>query len=623
MPVDLTAALEQHRRGELDRAARAYEAALAEDPDHPAALHLLGLVALQKGDPARAVALIGRAIAVRPAEAGFLASLAESYRALGRSDRAVECGRAAVRLRPDSPEIHGQLAAALADAGDLDGAIGHYREALRLRPEFVAAHNNLGDALLSRGDRAAALAHFREAVRLDPASAEARSNLGRLLVDQGQLEEGLAQCREVVRLRPDSAAARVNLGKALTVLGRLDEAEASYREAVRLRPDLAAGHAGLAGVLEQLGDFEGLVASLREAVRLNPRHAGALARLATRLKGALPEPDRDVIEALLADHGLPPEDRWPLLFGLAHVLDARGEFDRAAALTAQANALQLADFRKRGRGYDPAAHRAFVDQLVEAFNPAFFDRVRGFGHESERPVFVVGLPRTGTSLVEQVLASHPQVFGAGELRLALETFNALPWATGRDVSLQDCLDHLDRDAVRRLAHRHLDALAALNRTADRVVDKMPENTLYLGLLADLFPRASFIHCRRDVRDVALSCWMTHFGHVRWSCDPDHIASRIAESRRLTGHWRRVLPVPVYEFDYEAMVADPERVSRELVAHCGLDWDPSCLDFHATRRPVRTASVAQVRRPVYASSVGRWKNYEQPLAALFAKLEDDL
>jgi hypothetical protein len=152
------------------------------------------------------------------------------------------------------------------------------------------------------------------------------------------------------------------------------------------------------------------------------------------------------------------------------------------------------------------------------------------------------------------------------------------------------------------------------------VDKMPENSLYLGLIAALFPGAKLIHCRRDPRDVALSCWMTDFAEVRWACDLEHIATRIEQHQRIMEHWQRVLPTPIFEVDYEALVADPDRIARALVAWCGLEWDPACLEFHSARRPVRTASVAQVRQPVYRTSVGRWKNYERTLAPLLARLE---
>jgi hypothetical protein len=187
----------------------------------------------------------------------------------------------------------------------------------------------------------------------------------------------------------------------------------------------------------------------------------------------------------------------------------------------------------------------------------------------------------------------------------------------------DCLNSLDAPAIARLGSRHLDALNALNAVALRVVDKMPENTLYLGFIALLFPHAKIIYCERSLRDVALSCWMTELAHVRWACDPHHIATRIKETRRVMDHWYRVLPVPIFRVDYQEMVMDIERVSRQLVAWCGLDWSPYCLDFHKTRRPVSTASVVQVRQPIYASSVGRWKNYEHLLAPLFTLLEESV
>jgi tetratricopeptide (TPR) repeat protein len=619
MPDDLSEALEHHRRGRLDQAARGYEAALASEPDRADALHLLGLVFLQQGNPTRAGALIGRAVALKPGEAAYHASLAEVYWALGRLDRAVASGQAALKLAPENAELLSSLASTLLAQGELDAAITYLEDAVRLAPDFAIARNNLGNALRIKGDQAAALAQFRAAVALDPALAEAQSNLGRMLLDHGEPRQALIHCQEAVRLRPDNPAACNNLATVFEVLGRPDEAKRYLLKAIRLKPDMASAHASLAGVLEQLGDVDHAIASLREALRIDPRHPGALARLASFMKGKLAEPDTAAIEGLLADAALPSDRRWPLLFGLAQVLDARGDFKRAASLSLEANALQASDFRKRGLGYNPNAHDEFVDQLIAAFTPELFARLGGLGSNSECPVFIVGLPRSGTSLTEQVLASHPRVFGAGETRLVRETWDTLPAATGRHDAPLNCLEHLEGPAVRFLCNHHLAALAALDGAAARVVDKMPDNSLYLGLISILFPRAKLIHCRRDVRDVALSCWFTGLGQIRWVCEPDHIAARIKAARRLMNHWNQALPIPVFEVDYQAMVTNFERTARELVAWCGLEWDPACLDFHKTKRQVRTASASQVRQPVYDSSIGRWKNYEHLLAPLFAKL----
>jgi hypothetical protein len=212
------------------------------------------------------------------------------------------------------------------------------------------------------------------------------------------------------------------------------------------------------------------------------------------------------------------------------------------------------------------------------------------------------------------------VHGAGELHFGLQSFLAIPAALGRDGDPLACAALLDAAALRRLADQHLAWLAALDGArAARIVDKMPGNYQYLGLLAALFPRATFIHCRRDLRDVAVSCWLTQFQWVHWANDFGHIAAHFADYQRLMRHWRRVLPAPIIEVDYETLVADLEPTARRLIAACGLEWDAACLEFHRQRRPVRTASALQVRRPIYTSSVGRWRNYERELADLFARL----
>jgi tetratricopeptide (TPR) repeat protein len=691
MSDDLNTALEYHKRGLLSQAARIYADLLATHPGHAGLLHLLGVVALQQGDPRRAVELIGQAVAREPSEAPFHANLAEAYRTLGEIDQAVACCRTALRLQPDFPEALNTLALALQAQGKTEAAIEQFRAALRIKPDFAMALNNLGNALLRQGDREAALAHFRQAVQADPNLVEALSNLGQLLLEMEKPEEALPHCLQAVRLRPQFPEAQNNLGNVLREMGRLAEAKECYVQALRLNPNLAmsynnmgqaiqeegslddampwyqraiqldpqsariqsnlasaleeAGgtdeaiahyqaalaadpryaeaHSGLACVYHEQGRLEEAQRSFRTAAALDPRHAGALAQLATMLSGKLPEADLEALRRLLAYADLSATKRATLLFALAQVLDARGAYDEAAEHLRQANALALAEKRKRGQGYDPADHERFVSGIIAACTPAFFRRAEGLGLATERPVFIVGLPRSATTLTEQILAAHPRVFGAGELRLGREDFLSLAHdgeaAAPRERQALEALERLDRQTIHRIGQRHLERLRQLNDWADRVVDKMPDNYLFLGLLAAVFPRAKFLHCRRDLRDVAVSCWMTNFRQIRWANDPRHIASRFAQYRRLMEHWRQVLPLAMLEVSYEETVADLEGAARRLVAWCGLEWDPACLAFYEGKRLVRTASITQVRQPIYTRSVARWKHYQQALGPLLEEL----
>ncbi len=388
-----------------------------------------------------------------------------------------------------------------------------------------------------------------------------------------------------------------------------------------IEPDSAEPRLDLGALEEERGDFAAAESAYREALAIDPDSSWGHARLAWLLRGRLPEADLAALEARVADPD--PDARLRLLYSLATALDARGDRARAVARLREANALQLETSRSRGLGFDPANRDRFLADVIAAFDPAFFARVAGAGPATRRPVFVVGLPRSGTTLIEQVLAAHPEVHGAGELNLARFAFADLPAALGvPGASAREWLPRLDAPAIRATADAYLERLRLRDGgRAARVVDKLPDNYLYLGLLAALFPDATFIHCRRDLRDTALSCWMTVFQSLPWTNDPAHIASVFRGYLRLMDHWRAILPVTIHEVDYEEAVTNLEPVARRLIAALGLAWHPACLEFHRAGGAVRTASAIQVREPVHRRSVGRWKLYEAELADLFAALAD--
>ena len=654
----MTMAIQHRQAGRLEVAERICRRILQIEPDRADAIHLLGLIANQARKPDEAVACYRRVLELKPdfAEAHYnlgnvlrkegkleeatacycralelkpdlaeaLNNLGNTLKDRGKLDEATACYRRALGLKPDSAVTHNNLGATLKNQGRLDEAAACYRRALELEATYAEAHYNLGDVLKEQGKLDEAVACYRRTLELKPDFAEAHGNLGIALNNQGKPDDAVACYRRALALKPGLAEVHNNLGVVLKEQGKLDEAVACYRRALELKPDYAEVHSNLGDVLEEIGDLKAAEGSFRAALQHDAQFAFAHFKLAELLGQRLPQQNLAAQRCLLqagpvsgGQKDLTDSERLLLHFGLAQVMDARGAYAEAAQHIESGNALQLSEWRNRGQRYNPQEHALFVARTIDVCTPEFFARVRGFGSESALPVFVVGLPRSGTTLIEQILASHSQVFGAGEIQLASDTMAAL---AGRGADSLEGLRRLDRETALRLASQHLERLRPSGCTALRIVDKMPDNYVLLGLLACLFPQAKLIHCRRDLRDVAVSCWITHFRNIRWANDQEHIASRFREYRRLMEHWRKVLPVPFLEIDYEEIVADLEGAARKLVAWCGLAWEPQCLEFHQTKRPVKTASAVQVRQPLYATSVGRWKHYEHLLGSLFTRLE---
>jgi tetratricopeptide (TPR) repeat protein len=651
---------EAHRAlGQHERAVECCRSALALVPEDPSAFNNLGLAMQGLGRLDEAADHFRTAVRLRPEFGLAQNNLGTLLLDQGKTDEAFEAFQTAVALDPNVAEARANLGQALIDLGQFEEGLTHCQEAVRLRPDFAAGHNNLGNALRALGRWGEAHAAYADSVRLAPDVPKVHVNRGLAFRGDGQFARAAASFQRAVDLAPDDVALwqslasahaadedysaaipccerllqfdpnraewHNDLGWALQQEGRHDEAAASYRRALELEPGQLDAQLNLGSLHEILGDLTEAEKQFRLAQERAPDAPRVMAVLATLLRGKLPDADRETIVARLDDPALHDQGRTSLLFGLAQVADAQGDYRQAALCLDQANQLALEQPRKRGKRYDPAEHDRFLGRLVESFTPELFARLEGAGDPTLQPVFVFGMPRSGTTLVEQVLASHSRVHGAGELRLVRQTFEAIATVVGLDEPLPACLAALDAAGVAELARRHLDELGKIvNRGApgfmpDRVVDKMPDNYLYVGLIAMIFPRATLIHVRRDPRDIALSCWMTNFRSIRWANDRDHLAGRFEGHRRMTEHWRSILPARVNEVVYERLVDDFENEARRLVELCGLDWEPGCLNFHETSRPVHTASVTQVRQPLYRRSVARWKHYEEGLGPLFDRL----
>ena len=606
---ELAAAVAHHQAGRLKQAAAGYRKILNKEPGNGNALHLLGVIALSEGRPQRAIRLIRKALVALPDFAEAHSNLGNAEWAAGLSSEACESYRRAVALDPDCAPAHNNLGLLLCEKGDFATALAHCRRAVALSPDLAEAHNNLGNALRGLGHFKEAETALQRSLQLEAKRAVRHTNLGNVLTDQGRFAEAEACYRRAVALDPRFAPAHFGLATCRRLAGDMAAAVESYRMALSLNPGEPVAWNDLGSALRALGRFEEAGDAFRRALAINPDFADAYRNLANSRQLADDDQQISRLAALAANPDLAVEERAAAGFAMGKALDDADRFDAAFAAYEQANQMYRASRAISGERFDIGALRRQIDQTIDTFTPAFFTSVAGWGTPSERPVFVLGMPRSGTSLVEQIAASHSQVFAAGELRdiggLASELETAPQQAT-----------------VRRLADAHLDRLRTLGGSASRVIDKLPDNIFKLGIIATLFPGARIIFCRREPRDICLSCYFQKFsaGQMIFSYDLADCAKRYLETERLIAHWREVLPLRMLEVGYEALVADLEGESHRLIDFLGLDWEQACLDFHRTERTVITASSWQVRQPLYNRSVGRWRNYERHLAPLLEVLD---
>jgi tetratricopeptide (TPR) repeat protein len=629
----------------LDEAAQACQTAVQLDPQYGDAWHNLGVVRLRQRRLDDAEDAARQAAILRPRSAATRGLVADVLREQGRIRAAIAAYQQAIALDETYAPAHGNLGLLLVLTGAHDEGLRHCRRAVELRPKSALARGNLGRLLLERGDIDAAMEELAVAVECDPNNAqwcwsvgdawleladysqargwyeraqaldapdlEADCRLANLMLEMGDPESAVAAYQSVVHRDPQCVPALVGLARALLETGDVAGAVAAHEQAIDLRPEWAGLHAALGQTLTTAGELTRAVECQRRAIALNPHCVSAWSGLTTALGGQTTDDELKRCETMLSAPWMTNPRRCDLHFGLAAVWDGRGEPSRAAQHLVVANELQKKHNEDRDQGYHPDEHRRYIDRLIDAFTPEYFARTRSFGNPNTRPVFIVGMPRSGTTLTEQILASHPQVHGAGERRFINQSFHVLPQALGQTLPSVECLTLVTPAAVQELAEWHLQQLDQLDRgRALRIVDKMPDNYLLLGWIATLFPKARIVHCRRDVRDVALSCWMTQFARINWANDLTHLAQRVNEYQRIMAHYRRVLPTTMLEIDYEQLVSDQEGTSRRLIDFVGLDWHPACLEPHRTERLVKTASVTQVRQPIHRRSVAKWKRYHE-------------
>jgi tetratricopeptide (TPR) repeat protein len=512
--------------------------------------------------------------------------------------------------QPGDPARLFQQALALHQTGRFAEAERLYRAVLRQDRDHLEALYNLGLLRLLGSECEEAAKLLRKALYRRPNFAEAHNALAVALRTLGRSDEAIAQFAKALTAKPDFAEAHNNFGATLLPLRRYDEALAHFDRALALKPDFAEAYHGRGTVLRILGRLHEARQALESAVALAPRRAEFYRSLAESKRFAEGDPHRTPIEALACDMAaLSEEEQVHLHFALGKIYGDVGEHQRALAHLVAGNAL-----KRKQIVYDEAAALARLDRTRALFSAEVMRERAGQGDPSPIPIFILGMPRSGTTLVEQMLASHPQVHGAGEL----SDFEAA-------VAALDGPDGVPPDIggaeLRRIGADYLARVTSAAPAAERITDKMPGNFRFAGLIHLALPNARIIHLCRNPVDTCLSCFSILFGGDQpYTYDLGELGRYHRAYAALMEHWRRLLPPGVMlEVRYEALVADFEPQARRIVAHCGLDWNDACRDFHKTERPVHTASAVQVRQPVYQTSVGRWR----PPAAQLRPLLDAL
>jgi tetratricopeptide (TPR) repeat protein len=445
-----------------------------------------------------------------------------------------------------------------------------------------------------------AVASCRRALQLKPQYAEAHNNLGVALRGLGQLDEAVASCRRALQIKPQYAEAHNNLGIALKLSSLTSEAEASCRRALAIDPNSASAFTTLAGLRADQGQFAEAEELFKHAISIDPDSPEAWSGIARLRK--MTDGDAGWLAAVqrIAEHRLPPQKEVNLRYAIAKYFDDVKDFEQAFVQYQRANELS----KLYRPGYDRERLTRIVDLIVNSYDRQWLSRMRFDASGSARPVFIVGMPRSGTTLAEQILASHPAVFGAGELGFWSAASATYESSTRSGEMSASVLGGLATDYLRLLAGLSADAL--------RVVDKMPANFLHLGLIHAALPKARIIHLRRNPIDTCLSIYFQHFNAVHsYANDLEDLAHYFTEYWRVMEHWRSILPEGVMlDLPYEGLVDGQEAWSRKMLEFIGLPWDPQCMDFHQTHRTVVTASNWQVRQKITQSSVARWRNYEK-------------
>jgi len=652
-PAFFDQAFDLFRSGRSSEAEKILNRILDVEPRHFDALHLLGVVLSQQGSHAEGLRLLDVALQINNKSSTVHNSRGNLLTALGRLDEALTSFETAIALDPQSPiafgnrgNMLGQLgrfkdavasydeaifrdpddaeafynrAGALQELKQFDEAVANYNKAIALRPSYAEAWSNRGTALQALERFAEAIASYDRALFLKQDLPEALCNRGTLLRKMKRFDEAIASFDRAIGLKRDLAEAWNYRGACLQALERFDDAVASFNEAIAIKPKYIEALSNRGDALRKIGKLEQAIGDFETAIALAPRSANLLFNLTNARPVNADDPHFAVLKDLAREAAsLEPEEQIRLHFALGKAFADVGEPRESFHHLLQGNSV-----KRKQITYDEAKTLGLCDRIQSVFTTELMRDKQGLGNPNATPVFIIGMPRSGTTLIEQILASHPKVFGAGELAEFENVVAKIREPAGKEFP--EAVPCMTGHQLRRLGGSYLQAIQKKAPMAERITDKMPANFRFLGLIHLALPNARIIHACRDPRDTAISCFSILFaeGQLEFTYDLAELGRYIRAYHALMKHWCKVLPSGIMlEVQYEELIDNVEAVAKRIIAHCGLEWNDACLDFHRTNRVVQTASLTQVRQPIYRTSVGRWRDYEDLLQPLFAELADE-
>jgi tetratricopeptide (TPR) repeat protein len=586
---------------------RSFAEAVRLNPLSRIAVMHMGVLCMRMGLLPRAIACFDGLLAQGENESALHAFRGQSLLRIGRTLEAVDSLHLALDMNPGHIESHLHLGRALYQLDRFSEAATCFRTVAEAQPDNAAVRTDLGASLLAMRELDEAEDVLESSLKLDFNQPEAHANLGSVRAAQGQSESPLRCFVTALRLRPNDLNYRCKLGFMLLEQGYLPKAEHCFRIVLKSDPYSVDAIAGLASTLSKMGDPESALCLAEPLVDNGTDHPD-LAHTYASLCRKLGRPNKaiPVVERLLG-RSRPKAVKVQLQHALGELLEASGEHHKAFAAHAKANQMRRPVF-------SPPQHSARVNDLINVFDNTGLSQLPRAANLSRIPVLIVGMPRSGTTLVEQILATHPQIIGAGELEELKMLADALPRIIGTQTPYPYCVEELTPSVATSLSSWYTERLLIKGGEATRVTDKMPQNFLHLGLASLLLPNTRIIHCRRNAMDTALSNYFMHFKEsYSFTTQLDWLGEFYVGYRKLMDHWSDVLPNPILNVDYEQLVHSPETEMRRIIDFVGLSWNPSCLRFHTNDRHVLSASAEQVRQPIYTTSVGRSEPYRDLLS----------